>query len=191
MGLRNPIVGFCYPTLTLAWQHSAWNPFGFYAGSLLPLLLTCSSDHGFVFVFFLSCFQCTQGKSCSGCLLRWACPSSLHSAEVTVSWELFVLFKRHPQCHWSVLCLCRCWWGMPAACVTVGAMSVFAFLRNELHFKVILLIFTAAFQHSSVFHVGPEQNYWSLLFPPHQLFKVGRPGCGTCATCGSLSSHSL
>lgn len=74
MGLRNPIVGFCYPTLTLAWQHSAWNPFGFYAGSLLPLLLTCSSDHGFVFVFFLSCFQCTQGKSCSGCLLRWAAP---------------------------------------------------------------------------------------------------------------------
>jgi len=51
MGLRNPVVGFCYPTLTLAWQHSAWNPFGFYAGSLLPLLLTCSSDHGFVFVF--------------------------------------------------------------------------------------------------------------------------------------------
>lgn len=117
-------------------------------------------------------------------------PSSLHSAEVTVSWELFVLLKRHPQCHWSVLCLCRCWWGMPAACVTAGAMSVFAFLRNKLHFKVILLIFTPAFQHSFLFDVGLQQNYCSLLSPTHHLFKVGCPGCGTCATCGSVSSHS-
>lgn len=75
-------------------------------------------------------------------------PSLLLSSEVTMSWELFVLLKRLPQCHWSVLCLCRCWWGAPAALVTAGATSAFAVLRYILYFQAILLIFTPVFQHS-------------------------------------------
>lgn len=39
-------------------------------------------------------------------------------------------------------------WVMPAALVTAGAMSVFALLRNKLHFKVILFILTPILQHS-------------------------------------------
>lgn len=132
------------------------------------MLLSCSPFIGSYFCLSHSPFLLLNISSESSvrlCLLWWADSHRGFQVRSLCPGSFLFCSKRLLQCHWSILCLCRCRWGVPSALVTAGAMSVFAFGDIYHIFKQFCsssLLLPSTLYLTSLFQVGHQQHYWLL-----------------------------